>query len=141
MECIDLQDLFGEKHRIRNEQGGKQYQYSDPWEAIIPGLHGDIYPHGGNLLGVATKKRGGIATRLADLPFTTVTQDGDDGMNLTFELEDFDTVAEIVRLRRRRQLSDEQRAAAAEHLKQFQFQAASDAPNSTRKTQATQYDD
>ena len=141
MECIDLRDLFGDTYRILNELGGKQHQYSDPWEAIIPGMYGDIYPHGGNLLGVATKKRGGIARRLADLPFTTVTQDGDDGMNLTFELEHFDTVAEIVRSRRRRQMSDEQRAAAAEHLRQFHFQSARRASNSRPGTQRTLPDD
>lgn len=139
MECIDLQDLFGEQYRIESELG--KQRITDPWDAILLCKYGHIYPHGGNLLAVATNKRGPLANRLASLRCVTVTQDGDDGINAVFELEDFDTVAEIIQPRRRRRLTNEQRAASVERLRQFQFSAASDAPNSRPGTQRTLFGD
>ena len=58
------------------------------------------YPHGGNLLGVSTKGRGTVAKLLAKLDCVTVTQDGSDGLNGTFHIDDFDRVAEIIKPRK-----------------------------------------
>jgi len=49
-----------------------------------------------------------------------VAQDGDDGANVVFPLEHFQEVAKITKPRRRRRLSERQRAAAPERLRQYQ---------------------
>ena len=47
--------------------------------------------------------------RLAELDCVSVTQDGEDGINATFHVEDVDVVAEVMKPRKRRRLSPEQR--------------------------------
>ena len=78
---------------------------------------GEICPHGGALLGVSTKSSGSIAKRLAALDCVTVTQDGSDGINATFHVDDFDQVAAIVKPRKRRHgrpMTDEQKRRLAD---------------------------
>ena len=48
-----------------------------------------------------------------------IVQDGDDGVNATFPLEAFDEVAEIMKPRKRRRMTDEQRQAATERLRRY----------------------
>lgn len=83
----------------------------NPWYWRILCKNGHIYPHGGDLLGVSTDLRGSIATRLATSPFVNVVQNGDDGINAVFAVQDFDHVAAIMKPRRRRRLSPSHRAA------------------------------
>ena len=52
-----------------------------------------------------------MATRLKALSFAEIVQDGTDGASgVTFPLEHFEPVAEIMRPRKRRRLSEEQKA-------------------------------
>jgi len=111
---IDLKARFGDTYRIEVEEGAGRT--CDPAYFIIPCRHGHFYPHGGEMLGFATNNRGGIAKRLASLPFVTVAQDGADGMNLIFSVEYFEEVAEIVKPKRRRQYTEEQKEAALANL-------------------------
>ena len=50
-----------------------------------------------------------------------MVQDGDDGVNARFHVNHIDEVAKIMKPRRRRRLSDEQRRAAAVRLAEYQF--------------------
>jgi hypothetical protein len=111
--CIDLRKQFGSKYRISCEESceqGKHGKKCDPWNAQILCQSGHIYPHSSELLGVSTNSRGPIAKRLAALTGIRVLQDGDDGINAVFSMSEFDQIAEIVKPRRKRQLSPEHRA-------------------------------
>ena len=115
MDCVNLKTTFGQTYRVTYEESywaerGEHGRADEPWLQIIPCGFGHIYPHGGNLLAVATNNRGQIARRISQLPFVTVVQDGSDGINATFPVKHFEEIAEIVKPRRRRHLSDQHRA-------------------------------
>src|SRR5262245_21282727 len=82
MDCINLRERFGNRYVIEYDEA--HTRGDDPWMQVIPCRHGHIYPHGDNLLGIATKGRGPLARSLARMKGVTVTQDGDDGINATF---------------------------------------------------------
>ncbi len=114
--CINLREQFGREYRIGHDPAyfadyGARARVDDPWLQIIPGGRGHIYPHGGDLLAVATNGRGPIVAKLAAVPSVAVVQDGTDGINATFPLESFAEVAGLIQARRRRKrLSPEHRA-------------------------------
>jgi hypothetical protein len=119
ISCIDLKKQFGADFKVEYEESyraerGDSARVRDPWLLIIPCQHGHIFPFGGNRLAASTNRRGAIAKRLASLPNADVFQDGDDGISVTFGLADFDSVSSIIRPRRRRKLSPEQRAKLIE---------------------------
>lgn len=117
MDCLNLKELFGEQYRIdasfvAENPGRKRCQ--DPWYYRIPCEHGEIYPHGGELLGAATHRRGKIAKQIAAVPEVRVVQDGVDGINAVFHHSNFEAVAALLKPRRRRRLSAEHRARLAD---------------------------
>lgn len=105
--CVDLKKQYGGRYRIENELGG--HRITDPWQAVIVCRHGHLYPIGGARLGASTNHRGPVAKRLAALDCTTVVQDGDDGINVTFDVSHLRVVARIIKPRSRRRLSAEHR--------------------------------
>jgi len=115
MRCINLKRDYGTTYRVRGEDG--KTAPTDPWEHVIECKHGHIAPWGGKLLVACTDKCGKIAKLLRALG--TVVQDGDDGVNVVFTLERFGEVADLMRARKRRQMSAEQRAAASIRLAQY----------------------
>jgi len=131
-ECINLKERFGDRCRVEYEESyyaehGEHARTQDPWLMVILCQHGHICPWGGELLAACTNNRGAVAKRLAELPFTAVAQDGDDGVNVTFHVDQFDEVTTIMKPKRRRRLSPEQRQAAIERLKPYCFPARQDA--------------
>ena len=110
--AIDLKALAGDKYRVTIEQsyyadsGSTQKRNRDPYLWQVVGRHGDVFLWSPDRLAVSTHKRGGIASRLRELPCTTVVQDGQDGLTLTFEAQHLDTVADLAKLRRRPVLSE-----------------------------------
>jgi hypothetical protein len=126
MNCLDLMKEYGETYRITWDEcydpKGRHKNNLDPWYMQIPTLHGHFYPHSETELGFATNKNGNIARQLAALPFTTVAQNGTDGMNLTFKNEDFSKIAEIVKPKKKRRLTPEQRKASIERIAKHRFQ-------------------
>lgn len=110
-DCPDLRHLAGKRFRTghdpaaEHEPGGR----NDPWLLTIPCQHGEIYPHGADRLGFASKTRGEVARAVAALPGAEVVQEASDGMNITFPVDLFDRVAAVVKPRRKRRLSPEQR--------------------------------
>jgi hypothetical protein len=124
-ECVNLQLRFGKRYRIGFDPvfdpHGKHRDRIDPWLYVIPCQRGTIYPHGGSLLAVEVDGRAITRQRLRGLGCTTVIQDGDESVAVTFDVADIDQIAEIVKPRRKRRLSEEQRRQAAERLAPYQF--------------------
>ena len=120
---VDLKSLAGDKYRVTiessyyAESGSTQKRNRDPYLWQVVGRHGDVFLWSPDRLAVSTHKRGGIARRLLELPCTTVVQDGQDGLTLTFEAQYLDTVADLAKLRRRPVLSEERRAELSERMK------------------------
>ena len=102
------------RQTVSGEARGAREDIRRPWYHVIPCQYGHIYVHGDDELGFASDKPGGVAKRVANLPFTRVTQSGDDGMNIVFDVAHFDEVAAIVKPRRKRILSDEHREKLVE---------------------------
>ena len=128
MNCINLKERFGGRYRIGRDpsyhvEHGEHGRADDPWTMILLCQHGHVYPHGGDLLGAATDKLGGVARALMALPCCTVAQDGDDGVNVTFHVDDFRQVANLLKPRRRRQISEAERERLASLSAQHGFQA------------------
>ena len=115
MECVNLKKAFGDRFKIAWDESyfaehGRSARADDPWLQIIPCQHGHIYPYGGDRLVASTDKRGSVARKLSGFACTTVWRDADDGVDVLFHVGDFKTVAELMKPRRRRRLSPEQRA-------------------------------
>jgi hypothetical protein len=118
VNCIDLKAKFSKRYRIVSEDGNARN--TDPWLWTMPCKHGHIYPHGGERLGAATDKRGPLIRKLASIPSAVVEQLGDDGANISFDVADFKAVAAIMRPKRRRQLTAEQKAKLLASSRPFQ---------------------
>ena len=113
---MDLKELFGDRFRLEVEESyyAERPEFrreEEPWLTQIVCQYGHIGVWGGNLLVASTNKAGTVARRLKALPFVQVAQDGGDGVNVTFDLEHFEAVAEIMKPRKRRPAFAEQRAA------------------------------
>jgi hypothetical protein len=129
MECVNLRGRFGRQYRIEHEESyyaerPEHRSAEEAWLQIIPCQRGHIYPHGHNMLAAATNGRGAIVKKLLAVPGAKMWQDGDDGVNVLFPVERFDDVAKLMRPRRRRRLSPEQRAKAVERLAKYAFPPA-----------------
>jgi hypothetical protein len=113
MGCLNLRERFGDEYKIGFDPvfdpHGKQQEKIDPWVYVIPCQRGTIYPFGGSLLAVEVEGRAPTAKRIRALDCTTMIQEGEDFLAVTFDVADFDQVAKIVLPRRKRQMSKEQR--------------------------------
>lgn len=117
-QCVDLKARFGRRYRIAHEDGGSP---GDPWMQLLLCQRGHVFPYGGDTLAAATDSRGGTATKLASLACCTPVQDGDDGLTVVFPLEHFEQVAALMKPRRRRRLSPEDRDRLVEVGKSSRF--------------------
>ena len=126
MDCIDLKARFGERFRVRYEEAYR-HQYGDgarvvdPWYMEVVCQHGCVYPHGGRRLAASTNSSGPVAKRLRAMPGVEVRQDGSDGVTVLFDVDLFEVVAEVIKPRRRRVLSESARRQLAEAGKKTQF--------------------
>ena len=133
MDCINLKERFGDRFKVKYEESycvqyGENAWRDDPVLMVIPCENGHICPWGGSNLAACTNSAGRVANKLKALPFTEVAQDGDDGANVVFDVSHFDEVAEIMKPRRRRRLSEAARQAAGERLAKYQFRPAVGSP-------------
>ena len=132
--CLNLKELFGDRFKLDVDEGfyAERPEFrrdEEVWLTHILCQHGHIGVWGDDLLVACTNSAGSVAKRLAALSFTTVVQDGSDGLNATFPVEHFDKVAAIIKPRKRRRLSEEQRARLVEAGAKYRFSAgAHDAP-------------
>jgi hypothetical protein len=123
ISVIDIREKFGRRYKIHSEESNTR----DPWLSKIVCQHGHIYPHGGEFLGAATNHRGKIAKTLKNLPCITVTQDGNDGINATFHVDDFGKVAKVMKPRLRRVLSEDHKRRLHEAGRSMRFEHGSGA--------------
>jgi hypothetical protein len=133
---IDLRQQYSSRYRIGCDPSCERVHHNDacdPWNVVVLCQHGHIYPHGELLLGAATNNRGQIANSLAALPCVRVVQDGDDGVNVIFDASDFAKVAAIMKPKRKRQLSAEQKAECVARLQKYHFSAARQSDFETRQ--------
>jgi hypothetical protein len=116
--CLNLSELFGKRFRVSHDPAAvTPSDRKDRWMMIIPCRTGAvIYPYGSNLLAVEIDYRTNLAKRLAAIPGVRLHQCGDREWTFVFALELFDQVAELVRPRRKRRQTPEQRAAGAANL-------------------------
>jgi hypothetical protein len=138
--CVDLREQFGDRFQITMEESyhaqyGENARTGDFWYMTIRCQHGEIIPWGDDYLAACTDRRGAIAKKLGQLPCTTVVQDGSDGTSVLFHVRDFEPVAELMKPRRRRRLSPEQRRAAIERLRSHQFTACHDDSEARKRAQ------
>jgi hypothetical protein len=109
----NLRALFGDRYRIGYDPAAETAaERNDPWMMTLPCQNGVIYPHGANRLAVECKTQ--PAHKLMAIPAITVQQQGDAQWTLIFDLEMADLVFGIVKPRKRRKLSEVQKAANAE---------------------------
>jgi hypothetical protein len=135
--CINLKARFGKTHRITFDEAydhhGVHRSNLDAWMMQIPCQRGTIYPQGGDMLAVEIDYRGPTARAVGALPGVRCHQDGDNEKTFVFHVDLFDQVAAIVKPRRRRVVSEEQRqrlaAMAAQHG--FKPSVACTAPSAT----------
>lgn len=109
--CIDLHAAYPKLKHTWDESRVKGAHTQDPWLMQIPCRHGHIYPHGGTLLAASTNRRGHFPKKFSIVPSARILQDGDDGINVSFEAKDFRKVSAIMKPRRRRVVTPEQAEA------------------------------
>ena len=124
MDCVDLKREFGKEYRVRYEESyyaeyGPNARVEVPELMIIPCRNGQICPWGGRDLVACTDRLGPVANTLMALPFTTIAQEGSDGVNVAFDLKHFEEVARIMKPRRRRRLSPAERAKRTRRLREY----------------------
>lgn len=126
--CISLAERFSEKYRITFDPAidphGKHRDKIDPWLIQIPCCRGTIYPFGGDTLAVEIDGHQLIVGQLKRLACCRVHQLGDHDATFLFDVADFDAVAAIVLPHRKPQLTEAQKAEAAERLKRYAFKPA-----------------
>ena len=117
---INLLEWFSKRYRVSYDQAynpkGKPRSCLDPWMMQIEGRYGTVYPYGGEVLCLEIDRHVKLANRIANLPGVTVHQEGDDERTLLFDVSLFEKVARLVKLKRRRRLSEKQRREKAARL-------------------------
>jgi hypothetical protein len=125
---INLRECFGDRFQVENEAGyaseyGDGSRCDDPWLFVIPCVHGQIFPWASDRLAVSTTGPGKVANLLRRLACCSVAQDGDDGFTGTFVPTDFPKVADIVKPRRSRKLSEQRRQALEKAGQPFRYRS------------------
>jgi hypothetical protein len=121
MQPIDLRHLADERgYRVTLDPSSKiDRSYSErPWLVRIPGKHGFVSPHSETHLDVWCDARRLFDTLLR-IPGTRIAQKGDAEIRVIFGPNRLDEVCEVIRARKKRTLTPEQRhelvAAGAKH--------------------------
>jgi hypothetical protein len=120
MDCINLKQRFGRRFKVTHEESreaefGDGARTVDPWLLLIPCQYGHIFPWGDSLLAASVDGHPRVARKIAALDCCTVVQDGDDGeLTATFDEDDFRQVADLMKPRRRRQVSEAERKRLAD---------------------------
>ena len=127
-KCVDLRKLYGDRFKMGLEESyfaeRPEFRKQErPWLTHILCQYGTIGVWGDNDLVACTTRNGATASKLRKLPFARVAQDGSDGVNVVFDLKHFDEVAEIMKPRRRRQLSEQEKQRLIEMGAKYRYSA------------------
>lgn len=138
---VNLRERFGKRYRVTFEESycsqyGDQARIDDAWFQVIASRLGHVFPFSDSLLAASTVARGPLARRLADLPFCRIWQDADDGITVVFPVDQFDIVASMLRLPKRRQLTEAQLKALAEHGAAHRFRSTAKPADTTGEAAA-----
>jgi hypothetical protein len=128
---INLRAAYGRRFKIVMEesyagQHGPRARVDDAAYQVIPGARGHVFPWDLTRLAGSTDTSGLTARRLKALPGVTVWQDGSDGATVLFPVDLLDQVADLLKLRRRRRVSDQERSRLAELGRRHGFQPRQD---------------
>lgn len=123
-KILDLKKLYGQTYKVTYEESypaeNSEYRSAESTALrIINGKHGHVFPWSGTLLAASTNKNGRVAAKLRKLPNVRIQQDGDDGITLLFKPEMFEQVADLLQLRKRPQISEEERQRRRERMTAF----------------------
>lgn len=135
MTIINLRERYGRQYRIVNEESfaaqyGPRTRTEDPHFQIIPGRLGHVYAWDSERLAASSNSAGTTAKKLKALSYGQIWQDGTDGVTVLFPADRLDEVADLLKLRRRRRISDQERARLAELSRQHGFRAGQLSPRS-----------
>lgn len=92
-----------------------------PHYQIISGGRGHVFAWDGTQLAASTNASGSTATKLKALRDVEVWQDGSDGCTVLFSPDLLDQVADLLKLRRRRQVTDEERKRLSELGRRYHY--------------------
>jgi hypothetical protein len=125
--CVNLQQEFGDRYRVtRDPASTPRGATDDPWNQRIPTRSGEIYPFGAELLVVEVEGHRKPRGQLSRLECCKPHQTGDEFGSFRFDAKHFDQIAEIVKPRKRWQVSEEERQRLAEMSAKYGFKGGSD---------------
>lgn len=119
---IDLKSQYGHAYRISREETAKvagQTREDRMWLYRIPCKYGHIFVHGVDRLG-AYCGRVGVIKRLVALDGVTIHQRGDREVSVTFPPSMLDSVADVLRAKRRPVRSPAQQEVSLRSLAKIQ---------------------
>lgn len=106
MNQIDLQAQYGKVYKITVDPAARGQRKIDPMYWVIQCKCGEIYPHGqGQLAVMVTGKK--LANKMKQLDFLEIVQNCRDVIVFKFSVANFELVTEIVKPRKKRQLSSQ----------------------------------
>jgi hypothetical protein len=118
--CINLRRSFGQRYKIGFDEAAVTWgERADPWMQTLLCQKGVIYPQGGEILAVEIDGRPITAKLVAAISGVTLWQDGDHEKTFLLPVDLFDQVAEVVKPRKRRRLSEEQKTRCVERLAKY----------------------
>lgn len=107
------------KYRVFREDGWNKHPKADlPLLLELRGKYGSVYPYSANEL-IAYSRSGVQWAKLKRLDFASIHQNGDREGTIRFDWNEsnLEQVAKILRLKKRRIMTPEQKAIASERLK------------------------
>jgi hypothetical protein len=127
--CVNLSELYGDRFRIFwDEAYDPDYKHvpkdlRDPWYMELrggergPGRNSgpgfSIYPYGHNTLALEIDYHNPTAAKIAKIPGVRIHQDGDQEKTLLFDVSLFEQIAPLLKLRKKRLVSEAERARLA----------------------------
>lgn len=121
MEPIDLKRIAKERYwKIAAEDHSEypaHYKCVDPWMVIVPCQFGHLYAYGKEKVGIAAESATAVS-RLLEAGFTS-HQPGHDEANFWCLESQLDKVAEIMRPRKRRRVTEANREAARKRIAEW----------------------
>jgi hypothetical protein len=122
VECINLVEHFKQFRLGWGPSYVPEYKHvpkhlRDPWFVQIKCRQDVvIYPAGGTKLSLELNHHNLLAKRIAPIPGVTCSQDGDQEKTFVFDVSLFEQVSAIVKPRRQRTMTREQRQRAIQRL-------------------------